>query len=89
MRSDGVPQYLWLGITSSDSGKVSGRTGSNRHLIFVMIAGNPKSCRTMAAFAVVLVVLIAVSVGFIAARKRTAPLKAMPLHPSTIVLRVR
>jgi hypothetical protein len=52
----------------------------------VMIAGNPKSCRTIAACAVVLVLLIVVSTALIAMRKRTAPLKVVPLHPSTFML---
>jgi hypothetical protein len=47
-----------------------------------MIAGNPKSCRTLAACAVVLVLLIVVSTAFIAARKRAAPVRVVPLHPS-------
>jgi hypothetical protein len=55
----------------------------------VMIAGNPKSCRTIAACAVVLVLLIVVSTAFIAMRKRTAPLKVVPLHPSTFILSAR
>ena len=52
-----------------------------------MIAGNPKSCRTMAAFAVVVVLLIVVSTAFIAMRRRTPPTRpVMPMHPSIFVL---
>ena len=50
-----------------------------------MIAGNPKWCRAMAACAVVLVVLIVVGTVFIAARKRAAPLRVVPLHPSIFI----
>ena len=52
----------------------------------VMIAGNPKSCRTIVACAVVLVLLIVVSTAFIAMRRTTAPVKVVPLHPSTFIL---
>ena len=51
-----------------------------------MIAGNPKSGRTMAACAVVLVLLIVVSAAFVAMRKKTPPLIGVPLHPSTFAL---
>jgi hypothetical protein len=54
-----------------------------------MIVGNPKACRTMAAFGVVLLLLIVLSTAIIAMRKRTAPLKVVPLHPSTFALGVR
>jgi hypothetical protein len=54
-----------------------------------MIAGNPKSCRTWAALAVALILLIMVSTAFIASRKKTAPFKALPLRPSTLVLSYR
>jgi hypothetical protein len=52
----------------------------------VMIAGNPKAGRTMAACAVVLVFLIVVSTALIAMRKKTAPFKVAPLHPSTFAI---
>lgn len=51
-----------------------------------MIAGNPKQGRTIAAFAVVLILVIVVSTAVIAMRKRTAPLKVVPLRPSVLVL---
>lgn len=51
-----------------------------------MIAGNPKAGRTVAAFAVALVLLIFVSTAFIAMRKRMPPMRVVPLHPSTFVL---
>jgi hypothetical protein len=51
-----------------------------------MIAGNPKAGRTMAACAIVLVLLIVMSTTFLARRKKQPPLKAVPLHPSTVVL---
>jgi hypothetical protein len=52
-----------------------------------MIAGNPKWCRTLVACAVILMSLIVVSTAFVAMRKRTAPIKAVPMHPSTFIAR--
>jgi hypothetical protein len=43
----------------------------------------------MCAFAVVLVVLIALSLAFVAMRKKTAPVKAAPLVPSTLTFAIR
>jgi hypothetical protein len=51
----------------------------------VMIAGNPKVGRTMAACAIALVLLIVMSATLLAKRKKQSPLK-VPLHPSTVVL---
>jgi hypothetical protein len=51
----------------------------------VMIAGNPKAGRTIAACAIALVLLIVMSTTFLAKRKRQSPLK-VPLHPSSVVL---
>jgi len=51
----------------------------------VMIAGNPKAGRKMAACAIALVLLIVMSATFLAKRKKQSPLK-VPLHPSTVVL---
>jgi len=55
----------------------------------VMIAGNPKAGRTMVACAIGLVLLIVMSTTFLALRKKQSPLKAVPLHPSTVVLNAR
>jgi hypothetical protein len=54
-----------------------------------MIAGNPKAGRTMVACAIGLVLLIVMSTTFLALRKKQSPLKAVPLHPSTVVLNAR
>jgi len=43
----------------------------------------------MCACAIVLVVLIALSLAFIAMRKKSAPLKEAPLVPSTFTLAMR
>jgi hypothetical protein len=51
-----------------------------------MIAGNPKSSRTFAACALVLALLIIMSAAFIATRKKTAPDRVVPLHPSLLTL---
>lgn len=59
-----------------------GKTASQ---VAVMIAGNPPRGRRMCACALVLVVLIALSLYFIAMRKKTAPLKESPLVPSTLI----
>jgi hypothetical protein len=43
----------------------------------------------MAAFVLVLIVLIVLSVTIIAMRKRTPPLKNVPIHPATFAACVR
>ncbi len=43
----------------------------------------------MCACAIVLVVLIALGVAFVTMRKKTAPVKAAPLVPSTFTLSTR
>jgi len=50
-----------------------------------MIAGNPKAGRKMAKFAIVLFLAMLLITAFVALRKRTAPLKEPPLHPSTVI----
>jgi hypothetical protein len=57
--------------------------------IEAMIAGNPKAGRKVAAFAIVLILVIVVSTALIAMRKKTAPLKVVPMHPSTLILSAR
>lgn len=50
-----------------------------------MIAGNPnagKKIATAAIAVVLMMILITAVVGF---RKRTAPVKEPPLHPSTVI----
>jgi len=54
-----------------------------------MIAGNPKAGRKFAAFAIVIILVIVVSTALIAMRKKTAPLKVVPMHPSILVLSAR
>jgi hypothetical protein len=50
-----------------------------------MIAGNPKAGRILAAFMGALLLLIMVSTAIIVERKRTAPVKAIPLRPSVLL----
>jgi hypothetical protein len=59
-------------------------------LVEAMIAGNPRSGRTMAACTIALVLALVVSAALIAMRKKTPPTKGIPpLHPSTIFLAAR
>jgi hypothetical protein len=51
----------------------------------VMIAGNPKAGRTMATCALALLLAMILITAFVAFRKRTAPVKEPPLHPSTLI----
>lgn len=56
-----------------------------------MIAGNPKTGRTMVTLSLALLLLILVTTALVALRKRTAPEKQppLPLHPSTLFVRIR
>lgn len=51
-----------------------------------MIAGNPKAGRVITTAALALLMVILISTGFVAMRKKTAPQKEPPLHPSTITI---
>jgi hypothetical protein len=66
-----------------------GKPDANRHRFGIstaaMIAGNPKSGRTVAAL--VLILLIVVSTAIIALRNRTPRPKVVPLHPSMFIVR--
>ena len=55
-----------------------------------MIAGNPKTGRSMVACSVALLLLILVSAAFVAMRRRVAPQKQppLPLHPSSVVVSI-
>lgn len=56
-----------------------------------MIAGNPKSGRTMVTCSLALLLLILVTTALVALRKRTAPERQppLPLHPSTLFVMIR
>ncbi len=87
-RAVGVPQSIFLApdCKLSELRKTGERKDQISISPAVMIVGNPKSGRTMAACAVVLVLLIVVSAAFVAMRKKTPPLIGVPLHPSTFAL---
>jgi hypothetical protein len=50
-----------------------------------MIAGNPKVGRAMTTFAIAILVAMILMTAFVASRKRTAPAKQPPLHPSILM----
>jgi len=78
--------HFWPEITTPVLWKVSSEGHQIGISTTVMIVGNPKSCRTMAFWAVALVLLIVISTAFITMRKRTPSLKVLPMHPSTVTL---
>jgi hypothetical protein len=47
-----------------------------------MIAGNPKSIRKLFSIAMILALLLLLGAALLASRKREAPHKETPLHPS-------
>jgi len=52
-----------------------------------MIAGNPNAGRKLATLAIAIVVMMFLITGILAMRKKTAPVKEPPLHPSVAVLK--
>jgi len=51
-----------------------------------MIAGNPNTGRRVATLAIALFIMMILITALVAVRKRTAPVKEPPLHPSVLVL---
>jgi len=50
-----------------------------------MIVGNPNAGRRMATAAITILVMLILITLILSARKKTAPAKELPLHPSTMV----
>jgi len=60
--------------------------GVARRILFAgVIAGNPKSGRKVAVAVAALLFAMLLITAFVATRKRTAPLKEPPMHPSTLI----
>ena len=51
-----------------------------------MLAGNPRTGRRLATFAIALFVVMCVITAWVGLRKRTAPQAEPPLHPSTLLV---
>jgi len=51
-----------------------------------MIAGNPNAGRKLATVAIAIMLMMIAITGIVAIRKKTAPTKEPPLHPSVAVL---
>jgi len=51
-----------------------------------VIAGNPKSGRKLATFAIALFLVMCLITAWVGLRKRTDPQPEPPLHPSTVVV---
>jgi hypothetical protein len=53
-----------------------------------MIVGNPNAAKRIATATLVLLLMMIVIITIVAVRKRTAPVKEPPLHPSIVILRL-
>lgn len=51
----------------------------------LMIAGNPKAGRKIAALALALLIVIVLILTLAGLRRRNAPVSDPPLHPSTLI----
>src|SRR5579864_1332701 len=51
-----------------------------------MIAGNPKTGRSVATFAILILVTMIVVTALMARRKKVTPLREPPLHPSVLII---
>jgi hypothetical protein len=51
-----------------------------------MIVGNPNAGKKTATAAITILVVLLVITIIVSVRKRTAPVKEPPLHPSTVVM---
>ena len=54
-----------------------------------MIAGNPKAGRSVAAVALAILFLVLAVAAWVGLRKRDVPQKEPPLHPETLLLKLR
>ena len=50
-----------------------------------MIVGNPNAGRRMATALITLLLMMIIAIVIVSVRKKTAPAKEPPLHPSTII----
>ena len=53
-----------------------------------MIVGNPNAGKKIATATIALLLMMIVIITMVAVRKRTAPVKEPPLHPSIAILRL-
>jgi hypothetical protein len=57
-------------------------------VLAAMIVGNPKTGKRAATAALALLLMIIIVTTIVSLRKRTAPAKEPPLHPSVVILAI-
>jgi len=78
-----INQYSWKHT------KRGRKTRALRRMVLaVMIVGNPKTGKRAATAAVALLLMILIVTTIVSLRKRTAPAKEPPLHPSVVILAI-